>query len=137
MFKSIKLFKKLKKNINILKMPFSLYIIPSFYVMRDGSHYSMCWYMKTPSNVWYYCKKFSMELQAHFQMIILTFILCSLSLSLSLSLSSCFGCQGVWWLILVRGTYPSLGIGWLIQLLGSQDWSRVIDLGRWIHACLT
>ena len=67
-------------------MSFSLYIFPSFYFMREESHYSMYRYMKTLDNVWYYCKKFSMELQAHFQMIFLTFILCSLSLSLSLKL---------------------------------------------------
>ena len=112
-------------------MPFSLYIIPSFYVMCDGSHYSMCWYMKTPSNVWYYCKKFSMELQAHFQMIILTFILCSLSLSLSLSLK-------LFWLPrclvadLSEGYVPELG-HWMADSGVGQprlikgDWSRPLN----------
>ena len=36
-----------------------------------------------------------------FEMIFLTFNLCTFSLSLSLP--SCLGCQGVWWLILVMG----------------------------------
>ena len=114
-------------------MPFSLYIIPSFYVMCGGSHYGICWYMKMSSNVWYYCQKFPLELQAHFQMIFLTFNLCTLSLSLSAKLFWLPRCLVA---DLCDGYVAKLG-HWMVDAGVGQ--SRLIkgDWSRPLNSCLS